>query len=96
MSSDDISKNVRKNYALHCFENTTVLYVRNLPPAKRCAVEKTAKINKKMKYMMNLVIIIYTLQATMNVIHNMHQRSTILRLKVLNSFINITQMYFTE
>ena len=39
------------------------------------------------------VIIIYTLLATKNVIHNMHQRSTILILKVLNSFINITQMY---
>ena len=33
-----------------------------------------AAATQKMKYMMNLVIIIYTLQATMNVIHNMHQK----------------------
>jgi hypothetical protein len=35
-----------------------------------------AAATQKIKYMMNPVIIIYALQATM--IHNMHQRSTIL------------------
>ena len=32
-----------------------------------------AAATQKMKYMMNPVIIIYTLQATMNVIRNVHQ-----------------------